>query len=149
MHLNSSSVDLVLLINCRILHNVSIRRAFTRMRVLVALLTFAVPPLELTRVAGGELWQAFTSVWKQVVSSNWFVDWWLCWLVFWLIWTLTVPFCPRVGRQGDERSVIMCAFASAFARAVVNDGQVVLSWVFVVKVLSWYAGKRFHETVPL
>ena len=141
MHLNSSSVDLALLINCRILHNVSIRRAFTRMRVLVALLTFAVPPLELTRVAGGELWQAFTSVWKQVVSSNWFVDWWLCWLVFWLIWTLTVSFCPRVGRQGDERSVIMCAFASAFARAVVNDGQVVLSWVFVVKVLSWYAGK--------
>ena len=145
MHVNSSSVDLARLINCRILHNVSIRRAFTRVRVLRALLTFAVPPLELTRIAGGELWQASTRVRKQVVSSNWSVDWWLCLLVFCLTWTLTASFCCRVGRQGDERSVIMCAFAATFSPAVVNGGQVVLSWVFVVKVLSWYAGKGSTE----
>ena len=141
MHVNSSSVDPVCLINCRILHNVSIRRAFTRVRVLRALLTFAVPPLELTRIAGGELWQASTRVRKQVASSNWSVDWWLCLLVFCLTWTLTASFCCRVGRQGDERSVIMCAFAATFSPAVVSGGQVVLSWVFVVQVLSWYAGK--------
>ena len=60
MHINSSSVELVRLINCRILYNVSTRRAFTRARVLRALLTFAKLPLKPMPIDSGELWQAST-----------------------------------------------------------------------------------------